>query len=454
VNGQTKPTACYHGGAFFDAIGVEFDCLERRHEIINADVLDAWFPPSPKVIAALEEDLPWLLRTSPPTNCEGLARVIARMRGVSPENILPAAGSSDAIFLAFRHWLTPSSRVLILDPTYGEYAHVLEKVIGCRVIRLPLLRHDNYRVDLDKLARLTGGTSYTSPKSTNHSGTRVTRPSKLNSGYDLIALVNPNSPTGQHIPRAELEELLRQIPATTRVWIDETYVEFAERGALLRQSGTALPACPGQAENSTGRQDACPTLIASESLERFATASANVVVCKSMSKVYALSGVRAAYLCGPRRIIAELRGLTPPWAVSLPAQVAAVAALQDPDYYAARYAETHRLREQLADELSAFDGWKILPGIANFLFCHLPADGPDAATLVKLCRAKNLFLRDVGSMGRSLGKHALRVAVKDVETNRRMVEILANAACEAAAGSCYPIAPGKGSGQTLAVGRS
>ena len=220
MNGQTKPTACYHGGAFFDAIGVEFDCLERRHEIINADVLDAWFPPSPKVIAALEEDLPWLLRTSPPTNCEGLARVIARMRGVSPENILPAAGSSDAIFLAFRHWLTPSSRVLILDPTYGEYAHVLEKVIGCRVIRLPLLRHDNYRVDIDELARLTGGTSYTSPKSTNHSGTRVTSPSKLNSGYDLIALVNPNSPTGQHIPRAELEELLRQIPATTRVWID------------------------------------------------------------------------------------------------------------------------------------------------------------------------------------------------------------------------------------------
>jgi len=67
-----------------------------------------------------------------------MTRVIARTRGVSPENILPAAGSSDAIFLAFRQWLTPTSRVLILDPTYGEYAHVLERVIGCRVIRLPL----------------------------------------------------------------------------------------------------------------------------------------------------------------------------------------------------------------------------------------------------------------------------------------------------------------------------
>jgi histidinol-phosphate/aromatic aminotransferase/cobyric acid decarboxylase-like protein/GNAT superfamily N-acetyltransferase len=362
-----QPAPCFHGGAFFDAIGPEFDHLERRHEIINADVLDAWFPPSPNVIAALTEDLPWLLRTSPPTQCEGLTRVIARVRGVAPENILPAAGSSDAIFLAFRHWLNPSSRVLILDPTYGEYAHVLEKVIGCRVDRLALTREDNYRVDQSELQSIA------------------------QRGYELIALVNPNSPTGQHVTRTEMESILRAIPPSTRVWTDETYVEYAG---------------------------------ADESLERFAAASANVIVCKSMSKVYALSGARAAYLCGPAPIIAELRGVTPPWAVGLPAQVAAVAALQDPDYYAARYAETHHLREALADGLSRFDGWEILPGIANFLLCHLPEDGPSAATLVARCRAQGLFLRDLRAMGRRFGDHALRIAVKDAATNQRMVEML------------------------------
>jgi histidinol-phosphate/aromatic aminotransferase/cobyric acid decarboxylase-like protein len=364
-----KPIACFHGGAFFDAIGPEFDHLQRRNEIINADVLDAWFPPSPKVIAALTEDLPWLLRTSPPTNCEGLARVIARTRGFPEACALPGAGSSDLIFLAFRHWLKPSSRVLILDPTYGEYAHVLEKVVGCHVDRLALTRNDNYQVDLGQLE------------------------SMAQRGYDLIALVNPNSPTGQHVPRAEMEMLLRTIPSATRVWVDETYVEFA-----------------GQAET----------------LESFAGASSNVIVCKSMSKVYALSGARAAYLCGPESIIAELRGLTPPWAVGLPAQVAAVAALQDPDYYAARYAETHRLREALADELSRCDGWKVLPGIANFLLCHLPKAGPTAAALVAQCRAQGLFVRDVGVMGRNFGAHALRIAVKDAATNQSMLETLAS----------------------------
>ena len=72
-----------------------------------------------------------------------------------------------------------------------------------------------------------------------------------------------------------------------------------------------------------------------------------MVVCKSMSKVYALSGARVAYLCGPARLIEPLRPLNPPWAVSLPGQVAAVMALQDPDYYARCYQQTHQLRAEL-----------------------------------------------------------------------------------------------------------
>lgn len=366
ANHQQNKVVCYHGGAFFDAIGTEFDHLERWHQIINADVLDAWFPPSPRVLAALQKDLPWLLRTSPPTNCEGLQRVIARTRAVATENILPGGGSSDLIFLALRHWLTPSSRVLILDPMYGEYAHVLEKVIRCHVDRFTLSSEDNYRINLGDLEK------------------------QIQHDYDLVVLVNPNSPTGQFVPRTEMEFFLRRLP-TTRVWVDETYIEYAG---------------------------------ANESLERFAASSSNVVVCKSMSKIYALSGARAAYLCGPARVVEELRAITPPWAVSLPAQVAAVAALQDTDYYAQRWTETHELREQLSLQLAEFDGWEIIPGIANFLLCRLPEHGPTAAEIVSRCRKHGLFLRDVGSMGQGLGSRALRIAVKDAETNTRIVEIL------------------------------
>jgi histidinol-phosphate/aromatic aminotransferase/cobyric acid decarboxylase-like protein len=363
----TQFAPCFHGGAFFDAIGTEFDDMDRRHEIINADVLDAWFPPSPGVLRALQADLSWLLRTSPPASADGLVRTIARVRGLPQDCLLPGAGSSDLIFLAFRQWLTPASRVLLLDPAYGEYAHILERVIHCQVERFTLRREEGYAVNLELLEQ------------------------RLQEPFDLVILVNPNNPTGRLVPRGDLETVLRRMPAETRVWIDEAYLDY------------------------TG---------AAQTMENFAANSSNVVVCKSMSKVYALSGARTAYLCAAPDQLAELRSLTPPWAVSLPAQVAAVKALQDPVYYAARYAQTHRLRARLEVELAALPGWEIVHGRANFVLCHLPEDGPDAAAVVRRCRARGLFLRDAGIMGRHLGRHALRIAVKDLPTQRTMMGIL------------------------------
>lgn len=362
--------ACFHGGAFFEAIGETFETLERKDRIVNADVLDAWFPPAPGAVSAVEEHLPWLLRTSPPTDGRGLLRTIAEARGVPSESLALGAGSSSLVFLAFRQWLTPASRVLLPDPTYGEYAHVLERVVGCRVDRLRLSRADGYRLDPEALL----------------SRLRCRR-------YDLLVLVNPNNPTGQLLPRAVLEPLLAAVPPRTRVWIDEAYVDYAGSG---------------------------------ESVETLAAESGNLVVCKSMSKVYALSGARAAYLCGPPSLARELRALTPPWAVSLPAQVAAVAALREPGYYAGRYRETAALREELRDGLRrALPGAEILTGVANYVLCLLPRRGPDAAALCERCRDEGVFLRDAGATSAVLGRHALRVAVKDEAANRRVLDVLA-----------------------------
>lgn len=124
--------ACLHGGAFFEGIGVEFDDLDRRRGIINADVLDAWYPPAPEIVDTLRKHLEWSHKTSPPTGCEGIVQVIAHSREIPAERVVPGAGSSNLIFLAFCHWLTPASRVLILDPTHAEYPHVLAGVLDAR----------------------------------------------------------------------------------------------------------------------------------------------------------------------------------------------------------------------------------------------------------------------------------------------------------------------------------
>jgi histidinol-phosphate/aromatic aminotransferase/cobyric acid decarboxylase-like protein/GNAT superfamily N-acetyltransferase len=362
-----EPAGCYHGGASFGAIGDGMTNLDRARDIISADVLDAWYPPAPTVVDAVREHLPFILRTSPPADCAGLLRAIAAARGVPVGSLVPGGGSSDLIFRAFLRWLTPDSRVLLLDPTYGEYAYVTERVVGCRVDRVALDREKHYEVDVDAL--------------------RV----RMQGGYDLIVIVNPNSPTGQHLPTDVLRDLLASVPAGTRVWIDEAYVDYCGTGA---------------------------------SLESYAAASTNTIVCKSMSKVYALSGARAAYLCAPPAIAASLRAITPPWVVSLPAQVAGIHALAAVEYYATRYAETHVLRAELAAALRTIDAIEeVTDGVANFLLCHLSPNALTAEVLCARCRDQGLFLRELRSMSPRDFPGTFRIAVKDRETNGRMVDI-------------------------------
>lgn len=367
-----RPSPCFHGGAFFEAIGEELDDLGRRHEIINADVLDAWFPPAPEVLQALRRDLAWIARTSPPTHADGLVRSIAGARGVEPASVLPGGGSSPLIFLALREWLRPSSRVLLVEPMYGEYGHVVEEVVGCRVERLVLRREEGYRLDPDRLGR------------------------RLAEGFDLFLWVNPNSPTGRHVPRDEAERILRQAPDRTRIWIDETYVDYA------------------------GPE---------HSLEDVAARSRATVVCKSLSKAYALSGLRAGYLCGPPPLIESLRSLSPPWSVSLAAQVAAVRALGSLEYYKARWRETRTLRAELVEGLRALGVEEIVPGVANFVLFHPSPAAPSTGSIIESCRRAKLFVREIRPRREegSAEAPALRIAVKDRETNRRMLEILGSA---------------------------
>lgn len=346
---------CHHGGAFFEAIGTGFTDLSRREKVVNADVLDAWFPPSPGVLRSLGEHLEWVMRTSPPTQCEGFLSEVSARRAVPVECLVPGAGSSALIFLALTRWLTPSSRVLLLDPTYGEYAHVLQNVVGCTVDRFGLDPEAGFEPDLDRLA----------------SATRA--------GYDLVVLVNPNNPTGRHIGRRELVAMLASVDRRTRVWIDETYSEYAGPG---------------------------------ESVESEAAASENVVVCKSLSKVYALSGARAAYLCGPAALAGELRRHTPPWAISLPGQVGAVEAMRDHAYYEKCWQATHALRGSLVERLRAEAGLNARAGVINCVMCPLPADGPTAAEVVGRCRESGVFLRDCATISPVFGDRTVRIAVR------------------------------------------
>lgn len=363
--------SCAHGGASVEALGRGFETLEASGDVVPADVLDAWFPPAPAAVAALTRGLDWISRTSPPVRADGLVEEIARRRGLPEDVLAVGAGSSDLIFRAFRGWLDASSRVLLIDPSYGEYAHVVERVIGCRADRFPLHRAEGWRIDPERLARV------------------------LRKRYDLVVIVNPNNPTGVHLDAARLREVLENAPSGTRFWIDETYAGYVGAG---------------------------------QTLEPHAAEAENVVVCTSLSKMYALSGLRAAYLTAPPPIAADLRRWTPPWAVSLPAQIAAVSALRDPEYYASRWAQTSVLRGELAAALTETDeNLGVRESVANFVLLTLPKGGLTASRLVDRCRRRGVFLRDLSPMSPAFEGRTVRIAVRDAAANARVAVTVAEA---------------------------
>lgn len=172
---MTDPLRTEHGGAFFDAIGVDFRHLERAKNVVNADVLDAWYDPSPNVIKALQENLTWLVKTSPPTHGEGLVKAISEYRKIDEESILLGSGSSSLMFWVLPKLFQTGDEVTILDPTYGEYRHVLERH-GARVRIVMLQPENDFRINLNELIQ-------------------AVRRSRL------TVLVNPNTPTGASLSR-------------------------------------------------------------------------------------------------------------------------------------------------------------------------------------------------------------------------------------------------------------
>ena len=345
----------FHGGAFFEAIGVDLRHLERASRVISADVLDAWFDPSPRVIETLRENLPFLLRTSPPNHAEGFVTEIAPRRGVPEACVLPGSGSSSLLFTCLPRLLRPGVKALALAPMYSEYEHIVEALLGGTVHHHELLVSNGFAVDGDALL----------------ADVRSLQP-------EVLLLVNPNNPTGRLWPRENVIQFLDQLPAGVLTIVDEAYLDYAG---------------------------------AAESLETEAARRPNLIVVKSMSKVYALSGARVAYLVTEATRAAALRRWLPPWPVGLLAQAAAMEALRDPSWYLAKYAETHLLREQLRTRLAPLHP---VESRVNFFLIEPPEPSALAAAL----RESQIFVREFPD-GPLAGRY-LRVTVKDAEQNERL----------------------------------
>ncbi len=218
-------------------------------------------------------------------------------------------------------------------------------------------------------------------------------PDSVPDAADLVVVGNPNNPTGTLDPAATLAKLAR--PGRILV-VDEAFMEF---------DGPQAP------QSLTGRAD-LPGL----------------VVVRSLTKLWALAGVRAGYVLAPPPVAAALRAARQPWSVNALALAALVAWARDEGGAASAYAAaTARrvavARGQLAAALASLSGVRVWPSAANFLLLRVPTVPGGAAVRAGLA-ARGIAVRRADTFPGLTPDH-LRVAVRGPADNQRLVAALA-----------------------------
>jgi histidinol-phosphate aminotransferase len=294
----------------------------------------------------------------PDSNGSVLKGALARQLGVAETALTLGNGSNDVLELIARAFVGPEHEVIFSEHAFLVYALVTQAV-GARAMLTPARRFGH---DLEAMA------------------------SALSSRTRLVFIANPNNPTGTWIAHRSLERFLRAVPADVLVVVDEAYFEYVEE-----------PEYPN-----------CVPWVA-----RYP----NVIVTRTFSKVYGLAALRVGYAVSNPMIADLLNRLRQPFNVNLPAQRAAVAALQDSEHLARSLALNRNGMAQLEHSLQQL-GLRYIPSVGNFICVDVGRSGRD---VYQALLPKGVIARPVDNYGLA---NFLRVTVGREAENSRFIEAL------------------------------
>jgi histidinol-phosphate aminotransferase len=295
------------------------------------------FGPFPVAIEAIRRALPESNRY-PDGGCYRLRETLAERHGVRFEEVIVAAGADAVIGYVCQSTLDPGDEIVTPWPSFPSY--VLDPLKAAAVtVRVPL---DVGRVDVDAL--LAAVTSRTK----------------------LAFVPTVNNPTGTMTPREDLLRFLDAVPEHVLTVIDEAYFQYVED-----------PSFP-------------------DAIEEAAKRGRNVLALRTFSKIFGLAGLRIGYGVGPAGVVSAMRKVQRAFAVTTPAQEAALASLDDD-------AELERRRAVNRDAMAALEAVlrehgfdPISPAVGNFLFVDV---GEDAAALDQRLLRRGVIVRPMGSFG-------------------------------------------------------
>ena len=267
---------------------------------------------------------------------EKLVRRLADLYGVRPEQLMVGRGADEGIECLLRAFCEAGQdSILTCPPTFGYYKTCAD-VQGAGVVEVPLVR--TYQWDIPAIIK-------------------AAKPADIK----IVFLCSPNNPTGNSLTRDAILDVCASCPETLVV-VDEAYIEFSKQDSLTDQLDTVR----------------------------------NLVILRTLSKAYALAGVRAGALLAHPAVIDLLSKVLPPYPIARPVEAAVLNALAPSAMavHAQRLAEALSERDRLAEGLaqSKFVN-TVFPSDANFVLL----DVSNADALFTRLRQFNLKIRDYRS---------------------------------------------------------
>ncbi len=353
------------------AHGANLTWAERRYGIPASEFLDfssnvnPLGPPGP-ALAAAREALTEISRYPEPQG-ETLKESLAGFLQVNPAGLMLGNGSSELIHLLCQ--VLRPKRVTIAVPAFGEYERAATAA-GAEVIRHHLRPEDDFLLRPGELA-------------------------EASAEADITFFCNPASPCGRLYERAEL------LPALAAC---------RERGATLVVDESFLGFCPPELARSA-------TLLPE-------TGGGSLVVISTLTKLFALAGLRGpGYLVTAPGRAEEFEEKAPPWRINVIAAAAARAALSDAAYLEKTRALIPAWREEFRAAIEPLNIFRIFPSSTNYSLLCLEKAGTQAGALADALGYHGVLVRDCRNFA-GLDSRFLRVAVRPPGEAARLMDEL------------------------------
>ena len=308
------------------------------------------YGPSPKAVKAMQAALAET-NCYPDNDVVELGHKLARLHNVQPEQVVPVAGLTAFLGIIARSLLSPDLNAVTSERSFIVYP-IVTQAAGSQLIQVPMV---NDGFDLTAISAAV------------KQNTRV------------VYISNPNNPTGTLITSKELDHFLDTIPEHVIVILDEAYYEFAQYFASIR------------------------SVEYSHAID-YVNQGRKVVVLRTFSKAHGLAGVRVGYGIGPAELMPYFARMRTTFSVSVVAQAAALAALDDEAHIQKTLKNNAEQAERLASGIVEL-GYHPVTTWANFLYCEF---GDDAATMADRLQGEGVIVRPLGPWG---APTAIRVTI-------------------------------------------